>query len=194
MSPDDDRFRDLIRRVRAGDGEAATELVRRFEPSIRRAVHARLTDPQLRRLFDSQDICQSVFKRFFVCAASGRYELDRPEQLLRLLAVMARNKLRKQVEKQQAQKHGGGRPAPAPPDAERLVDPGPSPSEAASHSELLQEILSRLSAEERLLAEWRRHGLSWEEIATEVGGSPDALRMRYNRAIDRVTGELGLDV
>jgi RNA polymerase sigma-70 factor (ECF subfamily) len=69
-------FGDLIRRVRAGDADASSELVRRFEPAIRIAVRARLTDPSLRRLSDSMDICQSVLASFFLRAAAGQFELD----------------------------------------------------------------------------------------------------------------------
>ena len=53
-------FLDLVRRVRDGDEEASAELVPRFEPAIRVAVRVRLTDPGLRRVFDSKDTCQSV--------------------------------------------------------------------------------------------------------------------------------------
>ena len=78
-------------RVRAGDEQAATELVRSYEPAIRRAARVRMTDVRLRRVLDSMDICQSVMASFFVRAASGLYDLETPEQLLRLLATMARN-------------------------------------------------------------------------------------------------------
>src|SRR6266480_4019842 len=97
-------FRDLIGRVRKGEQSAAAELVRRYEPAIRRAVRFRLTDPRLRRTCDSMDVCQSVLLSFFVRAASGQYDLDSPEQLLRLLTTMARNKLISQVHK-----HGAAR-------------------------------------------------------------------------------------
>src|SRR3989442_11144114 len=86
-------FQGLIARVRAGDAEAARELVQRYEPAIRRAVRFRLADSRLARLFDSMDICQSVLASFFVRAAAGQYDLEQPEQLLGLLAAMARKKL-----------------------------------------------------------------------------------------------------
>ncbi len=69
--PEASDFRDLIRRVRAGDDGAATELVRRYEPAIRRAVRIRLADTRLARAFDSMDICQSVLGSFFVRSASS---------------------------------------------------------------------------------------------------------------------------
>jgi RNA polymerase sigma-70 factor (ECF subfamily) len=86
-------FRDLIDRVRARDEQAAAELVRLYEPTIRMAIRVRLSDPALRRLFDSMDICQSVLANFFVRAASGQFELAPPDQLVKLLVTMARNKL-----------------------------------------------------------------------------------------------------
>ena len=90
-------FQVLLRRVRAGDGQAAAELVRRYEPAIRRAARVRLVDTRLNRLLDSMDICQSVLASFFVRTALGQYELETPEQLLKLLATMTRNKLANQV-------------------------------------------------------------------------------------------------
>src|SRR5215218_6622730 len=101
---DEQTFHDLIQRVRSGDQDAATELVRRYEPAVRRAVRIRLADTRLGRAFDSMDICQSVMASFFVRTALGQYDLDTPAQLLKLLASMARNKLADQVEKQRAKK------------------------------------------------------------------------------------------
>ena len=68
---EDMSFVDLMRRVRAGDEQASAELVRRYEPAIRVAIHVRLNDSGLRRLLDSMDICQSVLGNFFARAASG---------------------------------------------------------------------------------------------------------------------------
>ena len=85
-------FTDFIRRVRAGDAQAAAELVRRYEPLIRREVRLRLEDRRLARAFDSMDVCQSVLASFFVRTAAGQYDLEEPGQLVKLLARMARNK------------------------------------------------------------------------------------------------------
>ena len=54
---------------------------------VRFEARLRLTDPRLRRQYDSLDICQSVLASFFVRAAAGQYDLDRPEQLLKLLLL-----------------------------------------------------------------------------------------------------------
>src|SRR5262245_59589702 len=76
-------LKELIRGVRSGDPEAAAELVRLYEPYVRRAVRVEMRDARLRRVFDSSDFCQSVLASFFVGLAHGQYQLDRPEQLLR---------------------------------------------------------------------------------------------------------------
>jgi hypothetical protein len=71
-------FHDLIRRARAGDKAAATELVRRHEPAIRQAVRIRLGDTRLARAFDSMDV--SVLASYFMRAVLGKGEQDAPEQ------------------------------------------------------------------------------------------------------------------
>src|SRR5436305_8371028 len=96
-SSSDNPFADYLRRIRAGDAEAAAELVRRYEPVIRTEVRVRLFDRALRRRFDSLDVCQSVLASFFLRAAAGEYDLDTPEQLVGLLKKMAFHKLANQV-------------------------------------------------------------------------------------------------
>ena len=88
----DSDLTELLQRVRAGEAEAAAELVRRYEPQIRQEIRFRLRDRRLRRLFDSIDVCQSVFSSFFLQAANGGCDLDRPDQLVHFLIAIARNK------------------------------------------------------------------------------------------------------
>src|SRR3954463_9974728 len=95
-------YHDLIRGIRAWEPAAAAELIRRYEPAIRRAVRVRLADARLGNLLESMDICQSVLKSFFVRAAAGQYDLETPEQLLKLLSAMARNKLTTQARHEHA--------------------------------------------------------------------------------------------
>src|SRR5215212_4799414 len=97
-------YDNMIRGIRAWEPDAAAELFRSYEPAIRRAVRVRLADARLGNLLDSMDICQSVLKSFFVRAAAGQYDLETPEQLLKLLASMARNKLTTQARGEHAQR------------------------------------------------------------------------------------------
>src|SRR5438034_468704 len=136
MSESDD-FRELLRKVRAGDAQAAAALVQEFEPEIRRIVRLRLTDPRLRRVLDSMDICQSVMANFFVRAAAGQFELDTPAQLLKLLATMAKNRLLNHVTRQQADRRDQRRVRTDGADALDLVAaPGETPSQIVAGEEL----------------------------------------------------------
>jgi RNA polymerase sigma-70 factor (ECF subfamily) len=189
---EDPTFDELIGRVRAGDQDAAADLVKLYEPEIRRAVRYRLADARLGTLLDSMDICQSVLKSFFVRAAAGQYELKTPQQLLALLATMARNKLYSQARKHQALSRGR-RAAPGSLDEEGPVDPGASPSREVAARDLLHEVHRRLAPDERQLMDLRSQGHGWAAIAAQLGGSADSARMRLSRALDRVAGQLGLD-
>jgi RNA polymerase sigma-70 factor (ECF subfamily) len=146
----------------------------------------------MRRLLDSVDICQSVLADFFVRAALGRFELERPEQLLQLLAVIARHKLINQVHKQQAGRRDLRRVEATPAEEHGLAAPDATPSREVAGRELLREARSRLAADERQLLEFREHGWEWSQIAAELGGSPEALRKKLARAVERVAHSLGL--
>jgi RNA polymerase sigma-70 factor (ECF subfamily) len=136
------------------------------------------------------DVCQSVLASFFVRAALGQYELETPEQVLRLLATMARNKLTNQVKHQRRARRDAHRVTSS--DGTQAADDAPSPSEQVANRELLIEARRRLSDEERGLLEQREQGKEWVEIAAAHGGSAEALRKKLGRAIERVAHELGL--
>ncbi len=186
-------FVDLIRRVRVGDEEAIEKLVRQYEPVIRVAIRVRLSDSGLRCLFDSMDISQSVLGNFFARAASGQFDLDSPQQLVNLLVVMARNRLTNHVLQQRTARRDHRRNRQAFDGNADAVAADPSPSDAMSVKELLQAFRSRLSFEETQLVDLRALGKAWPEIAAEMGGTPDGLRMSLGRTLDRIAQELRLD-
>jgi RNA polymerase sigma-70 factor (ECF subfamily) len=182
-----------IRRIREGDEQAAAELVRRYEPLIRREVRFQLEDRRLARVFDSMDICQSVLGSFFVRVAVGQYDLERPEQLLRLLMTMARNKLASEARKQYRQRRDARRSSATPEALEEVAATDPSPSRILSGRELLEQFRSELDDGERAVAQLRADGLSWADIAERLGGTPQARRMQLARAVNRAARALGLD-
>jgi RNA polymerase sigma factor (sigma-70 family) len=193
MTADSD-FAGFLCRVRAGDEQAARELVRRYEAAIRLEVRVRLRQRQLRRFFDSMDICQSVLHSFFVRAALGQFDLNGPQDLFKLLVVMTRNKLAYQVRKQRAQPRDYRRLADVDVEQVEAASVVPGPDAAAAGRETLERFRSRLTVEERRLADLRAEGRTWAEIAECMGGAPQARRMQLARAADRVARELGLEV
>jgi RNA polymerase sigma-70 factor (ECF subfamily) len=185
-------LRTLLDRVRAGDQRAATELVRRYEPALRRLVRLRLRDRQLRRFLDSSDICQAVLLRFFVRVATGRYELETPEQLLKLLATLARNQVINEALQQRAAKRDCRRVAAAGAEEWEAVAPGSSPSQHVSGEELLEKARRVLGPDEWRLLQLRQEGREWADIAGQLGGTAEGLRKQLARAVARVTRALGL--
>src|SRR5262245_40661103 len=175
-----------MRRVRQGDGDAAAELVRLYEPEIRRAIRIRLNNNRLGRRVDSMDIWQSVIGNFFVRAAAGQFDLDNPAQLLKLLKRMAQNKLTDKSRKTELETAGAGPLAEMPEQAE-------TPSQIVAGKELLEKARQLLRDEVRVLPAQRAGGREWADIAAELNDSPDALRKKLDRALDKVTRQLGLE-
>jgi RNA polymerase sigma factor (sigma-70 family) len=187
-------FTDFLRRIRAGDEQAAAELVRQYEPLIRREVRLRLDDQRLRRLFDSMDVCQSVLASFFLRTAAGEYDLESPAQLIKLLVKMAHNKVASAARREHRQLRDSRRAhAEGGTELAGVADDSPSPSELIAGKELLSQLQQRLSTEERQLVELRGDGLSWADVASRLGGTAQARRMQLARALKRVGRELGLE-
>lgn len=187
---------ELLKRVRGGDAAAAEELVRTYEPEVRRAIRVRLTDARLRRLVDSIDICQSVLAGFFVRTAAGQFDIETPEELLRLLVTMARNRVIDWARRSQADRRDGRRNVSLQDEdgqSPQFATREPGPASVLVSRELIEQVRSRLTADELSLMEQRAEGLGWDVIAAAMGQQPNAVRMRLTRALDRVATELGLE-
>jgi RNA polymerase sigma factor (sigma-70 family) len=176
---DFDRF---LADLRAGDEQAAAELVRRYEPYLRQVIRVRLTDPCLRRVFDSLDVCQSVLGDFFVRMADGCFQFQDADRMRALLVTMALNRLIDRARRER--RHGGGLPEDFDP-----LGPAPTPAERTVQCDLVEAIRARLSDRESWVLDQRLQGRTWTEIAALDGGQPDALRMLYARAVARVRRE-----
>ncbi len=189
---DEDSFRDLMARVCRGEARAAEELFQQHEAQVRLEVRMRMRDPRLRRLIDESDVCQSVMLSFFVRARLGEYDLSNPNELRRLLAGMARNKLAAQARRHSADRRDFRRVAELG-GADAMPAPAATPSQVVAREELLNEARARLSPEEARIAVLRGEGRSWAEIAAELGGSADSRRVQFQRALSRIGRDLGLE-
>ena len=188
--------------IRDGDRQAADQFVQRYEPELRRYVRYRLTDPKMRRFLDSLDVTQSVFARFFVCLSEGRIDVEHPRQLFKLLFTMAGNRMRDHVRwNQRAKRQHGLATGPQEDFLDQVAGTAPDPGQQVAENELLSLFHERLSEDERQLLAGRLDGQSWQELAEGPSGtgepadgirSPEALRKKLTRAIDRVAAELGL--
>jgi DNA-directed RNA polymerase specialized sigma24 family protein len=180
--PYHNELRELMGRVRAGDAAAAADLVRLYEPAIRRAARLSL-NRELQRELDSVDISQSVLGSFFWRVAAGQFETGSESHLMRLLITLARNKVRERARKRRHCSLEDLEPA--------VADVGPL--ETMVQRDLVGEFERRLADDELLMWEWRRLDRSWSDIAKVLGRTAIAVRSRYARAIRRIANELGLE-
>ena len=185
-------FRELLKRVRQGDQAAAEQLLRQYESELRIMARVRLKSTSLRRVVDSMDICQSVMRSFFHRASNGEFKIDNAEQLKKLLLTMLINKVRDQERRQNAVRRDIRRLVSMSVDDLNLSSSEESPSQIVMAREAQQEFDRRLSNDERELIQLRRGGLSWLEISQQLGSTPDALRKRYTRIVERVVKDMGI--
>ncbi len=184
--PEYSDFQELIRLARAGDEDAAARLAHEFEPFIRRFVRFRMrhrpNHNRLRPEIDSADICQSIFKSLFVGLREGRFELNRPEQLAKLLSAMVRFKVatkarRLSVTLREILELDAPRDRP---------DFGPGPEKLVDDQDALETILKLFEAGELDLLIRRLDDQPWSAIALAMGGTAEGLRKKLTRAIERV--------
>jgi RNA polymerase sigma-70 factor (ECF subfamily) len=165
---------DLVRvldRIRAGDEDAARELLWRYESEVRLVVRRQL--PRLlRSRFDSLDFLQSVWGDFFQRVRAGPTEFHDARHLVGFLARAAKNKVIDQYRRAASQKGDMHREEPIFSEAGRpreLPDRGDSPSALAEAREAFDRLLGLLPEERRQVIELKAQGLSSREIGERLG-------------------------
>jgi RNA polymerase sigma-70 factor (ECF subfamily) len=176
-------FDDFMRRIAAGDQDAATELVCRHEQDIRRVIRYRLRDPRLRGIVESMDICQSVLGSFLKRAKAGKIQLDDPVALIKYLTKMAQYKLFREMRRNPIL-------LPLPP--EGPAAPRTDPAESVDLREAMDVVRNLLTSEEWQMWVWRSQELDWKTIADRLEINTANARQRFSLALKRVRKALGL--
>ncbi len=177
-------FAQLIEQARAGSEEAAALLFETYQPHVIRVVRRKLAQ-ELRSKFDSHDFAQAVWSSFF----SNRHQLlktSSPEQLVSLLAVMARNKVYDEIRRRNTKKHDIHREK----SIERRASDGELPLKGRlstpSHYLIAREtfdgIMAPLTDEHRQVVHLRMRGYSVKEVAEQTGLSERTVR----RIVERI--------
>ena len=183
-----------LQRVKEGDEEAATELYRRYFPSL-----VELASKQLRRTRrlagDEEDAAIDALHSFFRAAKEGRFEeTDDRESLTRLLAEMTRRKAVDMVRAQMRQKRGGNRVVgesamgmeeSSSPGLDGLPLSEVTPEIAIVLEEQLELLFEMLTDDEKDVVLAKLAGNTNEEIATTFGYSIRTVerRMRTVRQV-----------
>jgi len=195
-NPIGQRFQELMLQVKQGDADAARQLVEHFEPEIRREIRIRLTDPRLRRVVDSMDICQSVMGNFFVHAVLGQMDVSHPNQLFRLLTTMAKNKIIDRHRRETVRRETVRRRALIDCESGQQYDSHGEPVEKTpvesefENDERILRVMNLLTDEEKEIAAFRREGMPWKEISKRLGSTSESLRKQLTRACSRVLDQI----
>jgi RNA polymerase sigma-70 factor (ECF subfamily) len=171
----------LLDRWRRGDQQAAAQLWRRYAERLIALARSRLSRTLARRL-DPEDLVQSAYRSFFAAARTDRYVLAHSGDLWRLLVAITLHKLEHQVRRHNTKKRSmklesrlGEADSPLAIHAQVLTRE-PSPAEAASLTEELEQLMVRLTPQERQMVELCLQGYTLAEIAKAVGRHEATIR------------------
>src|SRR4051794_23176084 len=162
--------RELLELFKAGQDEAATAIFDRYIHRLIALARSRI-GVKLKRRLDPEDVVQSAYRSFFVHAKNEEYLLDRSGDLWRLLAGIALNKVRSQIEKQTAAKRNVLREVSDDNSIAMATMSDPTPADVVAITEQLALALKNLSTDERLVITATLQGQSTDEIAASIGKS-----------------------
>lgn len=173
----------LINRLKQRDEQAFNEIVRLYGDKVFSLVYRMIGNRQ-----EAEDIAQEVFVTVFKSIDTFRGEAKFSTWLLRIAANLSKNQI-KYLARRPTDANGlgdgseGAAPdGPAPP-LQARIEPPDMMAEAAEMNALLQQAVTELDEEHRLLIILRDvEELSYEEIA-EITGLPEGtIKSRLHRA------------
>jgi RNA polymerase sigma-70 factor (ECF subfamily) len=170
----------LLRRLRGGSEDAATQLYLRYAHRLRALAESRCA-PDVASRLDADDIVQSVFGSFFRKASKGHYDVPAGEDLWKLFLVIALNKIRAKCAYHRADK----RDVRATAGSEGLAQAAAVEPDEASYAILrltIDEALGRLPPSHRQMVILRIDGHEVAEIAEQT--------RRSKRTVERILQEV----
>jgi RNA polymerase sigma-70 factor (ECF subfamily) len=173
---------DLVERWRKGDGDAAKLLFNRYSERLVELARHRIGQRLARRV-DPEDVVQSVFRTFFKRAKDGRFSIEDPDDLAKLLVKITVHKTLRQVNHNKAAKRdltleasGGGDENQEM--LAQVLNREPTPDAINTFLDQLEHVFGQLDDQEKQILELRLENYSTEEIAKKLG--------TYDRKIRRV--------
>lgn len=173
--PSNDTSRALLHNLEKGESRAPDEIFERYVHRLIGLVRRRVS-PRLQRRVDAEDVVQSAMRSFFIRAGKGDFVLQRAGDLWRLLATIALNKLRRQIEHHQAAKRSPAKEAHDSATLNQLQQETPSPAEQAALLEAVEQVMQQSSPLQREVLQLRLAGETIDEIAAAVNRSQRTVR------------------
>ena len=178
--------------LQAGDEEAARQLFDRYAEQLVLLARKRISQRLASRI-DAEDIVQSVFRTFFHRAREGKFHLEEPDDICKLLARITAHKTFRQIAFHRRAKRNATQEAGHGEAAQdmlmKLIMAEPSPEEAAEFVDQLQHFLDKLDPDQRQILELRMEGYSNVEIAERLGINDRQIRRRMEKVRELAESE-----
>jgi RNA polymerase sigma-70 factor (ECF subfamily) len=187
----EDSCTNLVARWRAGDEQAAAELVQRYTTRLIALARSRLSGSVAHQV-DPEDIVQSAYRSFFTEARRDSIELEPNGDLWQLLVTITLHKLHNQVKRVTAQKRAAQKEHLFGSEDSLLgiqtvpLAGDPSPVEALALVELLEQVMRSLEPTERRILEMRLQGHTLTEVAAAVQCSERTVRRAMSGIRERL--------
>ncbi len=184
----DDGFADMMVRIRAGDDAAETAVFRRFVHRLI-ALAASRFETWLRERADVEVVVLSAYKSFFLRNNRGEFDLAGWDELWALLTVITLRKCRKRRKYLLADIRDVSREVPpsgANGTPSWLPDHAPTPAEAATLAETVEQLFRAMSVEDRPIVEQILIGYTAGEIGERLDCSARTVRRVRQRAKHRL--------
>lgn len=187
----------LVAMAKVGDESALDQLCKAYNERVLRIVRMRM-GPELRTKLQSMDLVQDAFISALRDLESFTYKSE--GDFMRWISKIAENRIRDNLDKLHAEKRDIRREIPL--DNYRQADEDSfvrdfEPMKSTTPSMIIskREDLDKLEkAIDKLKPEYKEviiltkiEGLSYKEVAEQLGKSPDAVRMILSRAIQALS-------
>lgn len=167
--------------LRQGDPSAGALLWQRYAERLIALAQQHL-DGRLRSKVDPEDVLQSVLRSFCRRHAEGQWDINDENGLWRLLVLITIRKCHRRLEEFLTAQRDVRREVAAE-EAPPLVDPEPTPEEAALLADTAETVMNRLGSDtKRRIFELSLQGCNIVEISRQVG--------YYERGVERVRAEI----
>jgi RNA polymerase sigma factor (sigma-70 family) len=183
----DSTFADLLVRARQGDNDAMMELIRHYEPEIRRVAHARL-GPLLRPYLGSIDIVQSVHRSMIGQLRKNKYVFTRQKDLTAFAVTLVIRRISHAWRKLRTEEK-----------VLRLVETlmksraaVEDPTASVEREDMMRKLIEQLTDSERRLLDLYLAGQSTKEIAQSMGPTENVVRARKSKLFKKLR-EVGVD-
>ncbi len=184
---------ELLARFCGGDESAADTLFHRYAERLILLTRARLSS-RLAGKTDPEDVAMSAWRSFFIGARRGKFTLNEPGDLWRLLVSITLHKLYRQARHHAASRRSISREQSLDQTAEEMLTPAkaePTVEEALALAEEVEAIMANLDAEGRRVLELRLQGEQLAAIAQLTRRSERTVRRILARIRELIAGRFG---